>query len=82
MSAATNTINEIIGDVTNLSHLLNTIIGGLCEVDLLKVPDTERADINRLSALLWIGRDLCERIEATATDCHKLICHETLAVRP
>ncbi|UVK43263.1 hypothetical protein BPNPMPFG_005041 [Mesorhizobium sp. AR07] len=69
MSGPSDNLNDLEGDILNLSTLMSVIF------DVVVESDTD-ANIQRL---LWIARDLAEQLTATASACHHKVMSERRA---
>jgi ABC-type transporter Mla subunit MlaD len=66
-------LNDLEGDIRNLSTLINTIVDVTCEAD------PNRETMQQVQNLLWIARDLGERLIETASACHHKVMDESKA---
>jgi hypothetical protein len=53
---------DVAGDARNLSHLIDTLVSSLHEVDFVKADGSRNEELDRVSALAWIARDLAEEL--------------------
>ncbi|MER9524098.1 hypothetical protein NKI96_10985 [Mesorhizobium sp. M0292] len=72
MSGPSDNLNDLEGDITNLSTLISTIV---------TVSDAGSDDktMQQVQHLLWIARDLTERLTETAAACHQKLMDERKA---
>jgi hypothetical protein len=69
-------MRDLESDVAHLAVLIGTIL------DVSVNIASADAEVNKVNALLWIARDLSERLVDTAAACHsKVIADRTAQIR-
>ena len=53
---------DVAGDARNLSHLIDALVSSLHEVDFVRPDGSRNEELDRVSALAWIARDLAEEL--------------------
>jgi hypothetical protein len=53
---------DVAGDARNLSHLIDALVSSLEDVDFAKAEGNRNEELDRVSALAWIARDLAEEL--------------------
>jgi hypothetical protein len=53
---------DIAGDARNLSHLIDALVSSLKDVDFAKADGSRNDELDQVSALAWIARDLAEEL--------------------
>lgn len=69
MSGPSDNLDDLEGDITNLSTLMGVTVTAAVE------SDTDA----KVQHLLWIARDLTERLSETAAACHQKVMDERKA---
>lgn len=67
MSGPSDNLNDLEGDITNLKTLMGVIFTEAVE------SDTDA----KVQQLLWIARDLTERLSETVAACHHKVMNES-----
>jgi hypothetical protein len=53
---------DVAGDARNLSHLIDALVSSLHDVEFVKADGSRNEELDRVSALAWIARDLAEEL--------------------
>lgn len=78
MNGPSDSLDDLEGDVRHLSTLILTIYDVATEKPMPE-NETYRAIMIQTLDLLWIARDLAEKLEATAAACHRKVMAERKA---